>query len=179
MFNFNDENLTEERIMEIAKIDDLPPLRVAINANGYRQSVGFWGKVSIKDGECSAAEMKVIRVLIQQAKASKGVVGVRSLYESVRLTGRFEGKVGVMEELKGKIIPHLDDLSVTCLLGDKVYVNPTLVIGDMDWIDEVVANDEEINLPTIRNVKDSEALIAELKQIKNTVNRLLRTLTGK
>lgn len=36
MFDFNDEKMTDEQIMKVAMQDGLPPLRVAINANGYR-----------------------------------------------------------------------------------------------------------------------------------------------
>lgn len=41
MFDFNEDKLTDEQIMNIAIQDGLPPLRVAINANGYRQSTAF------------------------------------------------------------------------------------------------------------------------------------------
>ena len=42
MFDFNDDKLTVEQVMAVAAQDGLPPLRVAINANGYRQSASFW-----------------------------------------------------------------------------------------------------------------------------------------
>lgn len=34
MFNFDEDKLTDEKVMEVARQDNLPPLRVAINANG-------------------------------------------------------------------------------------------------------------------------------------------------
>lgn len=42
MFDFNEYKLTEEQVIEIAKQDGLPPLRVAINANGYRHVQHIW-----------------------------------------------------------------------------------------------------------------------------------------
>ena len=41
MFDFNEDKLTDDEIMKVAMRDELPPLRVAINANGYRQSQSF------------------------------------------------------------------------------------------------------------------------------------------
>lgn len=45
MFDFIEDKLTDDQIMKIATQDGLLPLRVAINANGYRQSQRFWGSV--------------------------------------------------------------------------------------------------------------------------------------
>lgn len=45
MFDFNEDKITNDEIMKIAVRDGLPPLRVAINANGYRQSQSFWCSV--------------------------------------------------------------------------------------------------------------------------------------
>lgn len=41
MFDFNEDKLTEAQVIKIASQDGLPPLRVAINANGYRHSTAF------------------------------------------------------------------------------------------------------------------------------------------
>ena len=38
MFDFNEDKLTDEQVIEVAMMDGLLPIRVAINANGYRQS---------------------------------------------------------------------------------------------------------------------------------------------
>lgn len=43
MFDFKEDKLTEEQVIEIAKQDVLPPLLVAISANGYCQAQVFWG----------------------------------------------------------------------------------------------------------------------------------------
>ena len=42
MFDFNEDKLSIDQVMAVAAADNLPPLRVAINANGYRQSQSFW-----------------------------------------------------------------------------------------------------------------------------------------
>ena len=42
MFDFNEDKLSVEQVMAIAAAENLPPLRVAINANGYRKSQSFW-----------------------------------------------------------------------------------------------------------------------------------------
>ena len=84
MFDFNEEKLTDEQIMNIAIQDGLPPLRVAINANGYRQTQLLWGKPdasSIYNGSELAVMIKMIR---KMARNGKGVLGVRSLYETAR-----------------------------------------------------------------------------------------------
>ena len=42
MFDFNEDKLSIDQVMAVAAAENLPPLRVAINANGYRQSQSFW-----------------------------------------------------------------------------------------------------------------------------------------
>lgn len=37
----------------------------------------------------------------------------------------------MMLVIKDKLIPELDKMNVTCLIGDKVYVNPALT--DLSW----------------------------------------------
>ena len=44
----------------------------------------------------------------------------------------FSSTPGVMCLLMDDILPNLDMDGITCLIGDKIYVNP-LVIGDENW----------------------------------------------
>ena len=74
------------------------------------------------------AEMnKLIDILIKQGKASKGVVGIRALYEAARKVKPFDGQNGVMQKIKDHLIPMLDEKNYTCLIGEKVYINPRLL----------------------------------------------------
>lgn len=129
MFDFNEDKLTDDQVMEVARQDNLPPLRVAINANGYRASGKYWSKPVC---EMSERDLKVARCVVKLARNGKGVVGSRSLYESVRKLSIFSSTTGVMCLLTDDILPNLDMDGITCLIGDKIYVNP-LVIGDDNW----------------------------------------------
>lgn len=132
MFDFNEEKLTDEQIMKIATEDGLPPLRVAINANGYRQSFKYW---------CSAEEMLRVKLdqklsvvthkIHDQAKRGKGVVGIRSTYEAIRKLHPFVGRNGVMNDLNDNILPALQGAGIICVIGDKIYAHPALVGMDV------------------------------------------------
>ena len=128
MFDFNEDKLTDDQVMEVARQDNLLPLRVAINANGYRQTFKFW---------CSAEEMLRLKLcyrygvvvgrISQQGRKGKGVVGIRSLYEAIRKVQPFVGREGIMHDLKSNIIPALQDAGIVCFIGDKIFVHPALV----------------------------------------------------
>ncbi len=128
MFDFNEDKLTDDQVMEVARQDNLLPLRVAINANGYRQAFKFW---------CSAEEMLrvklshkqsvVVKRISHQGRNGKGVVGIRSLYEAIRKVQPFVGREGIMHDLTNNIIPALQEAGIVCLIGDKIYVHPALV----------------------------------------------------
>lgn len=45
MFNFDTNKLNPQQILDLANAQGISPLRVSINANGYRQSSSFWGEV--------------------------------------------------------------------------------------------------------------------------------------
>lgn len=45
MFNFDTNKLSPQQIIDLANAQNISPLRVAINANGYRQSSSFWSDV--------------------------------------------------------------------------------------------------------------------------------------
>lgn len=128
MFDFNEEKLTEEQIMNIAIQDGLPPLRVAINANGYRQAQLLWGKPdasSIYNGSELAVMIKMIR---KMARNGKGVLGIRSLYEGYRRARRIKGgNARIMARIKDEMIPELEKMNLVCLIGDKIYVHPAII----------------------------------------------------
>lgn len=131
MFDFNEDKLTEAQVIKIASQDGLPPLRVAINANGYRQSTPFWGSVDTSDVYSGDELGVLIKIIRKMGVNGKGVVGVRSVYEGARKVKPFVGRNGVMLLIKDKLIPELDKMNATCLIGDKVYVNPAL--ADLSW----------------------------------------------
>ncbi|GCG54404.1 DUF3987 domain-containing protein [Escherichia coli] len=94
----------------------------------YEQSKTYLSAASSAGHAGDNAEMnKLIDILIKQGKNSKGVVGLRSLYESARKVRPFEGQAGVMAKIKDHLLPMLDEKNYTCLIGDKVYINPRLL----------------------------------------------------
>lgn len=131
MFDFNEDKLTEEQVMQVAMADSLPPLRVAINANGYRQSTAFWGSIDTSEVYSGDELGVLIKIIRKMGVNGKGVVGIRSLYEGARKLKPFAGRDGMMLVIKDKLIPELDKMNVTCLIGDKVYANPALT--DLSW----------------------------------------------
>lgn len=133
MFDFNEDKLTDDQVMEVARQDNLPPLRVAINANGYRQSFKFWP--SAEEMLCVKLSYKygvVVKRISHQGRNGKGVVGIRSLYEAIRKVLPFFGREGIMHDLTNNIIPALQDAGIVCFIGDKIYVHPALVGMDKD-----------------------------------------------
>lgn len=128
MFDFNEEKLTDEQVMNIAIQDGLPPLRVAINANGYRQTQLLWGQPdasSIYNGSELAVMIKMIR---KMARNGKGVLGIRSLYEDARRAKRIKGgNTRLMARIKGELIPELEKMNLVCPIGDKIYVHPAII----------------------------------------------------
>lgn len=131
MFDFDDDKLTDEQVMAVANQDGIPVLRVAINANGYRQSSAFWGPIDTSEVYSGDELGVLIKIIRKMGVNGKGVVGVRSVYEGARKVKPFVGRNGVMLLIKDKLIPELDKMNVTCLIGDKIYVNPALT--DLSW----------------------------------------------
>ncbi|UAV84721.1 hypothetical protein [Escherichia phage P817] len=128
MFDFNEDKLTDEQIMEIATEDGLEPLRVAINANGYRQSQKYWCEVEVmRRANLNREQCVVVEKIWKQATNGKGVVGVRSTYEAIRKVQPFVERNGVMNNLIDNILPSLQDAGIICLIGDKIYAHPYLV----------------------------------------------------
>lgn len=180
MFDFNEDKLTDEQILAVAATDSLPPLRVAINANGYRQSAKLWPSLNeVKDFELDSGTLKVIDIIIKMGLNSKGVLGLRSTYEAVRKVKPFDGRIGVMGEIKDIIIPNLDKIGYTCLIGDKIYINPRLLDGKQDWTYKVKPLEDDFN------IEDSERIVDEIiiKAIEEQIEKLKRKkkylLTGK
>lgn len=75
MFDFTEEKLTDEQIMSIAKQDGIPPLRVAINANGYRQTQRLCGKPDASEVYIDEAKGVLIKLIRKMARNGKGVLG--------------------------------------------------------------------------------------------------------
>lgn len=127
MFDFNEDKLTAEQVMNIARQDGLSPVRIAINANGYRQSTSFWGSIDTSEVYSGDELGVLIKIIRKMGVNGKGVVGVRSIYECARKIRPFVGRSGVMLLIKDKLIPELDKMNVTCLIGDKIYVHPAIL----------------------------------------------------
>lgn len=140
MFDFKYEKMTDDQIMKVAMQVGVPPLRVAITVNGYRQSESFW--CSVVELLCTRLNSKsgvVVRNIHIQSRNGKGVVGIRSIYEALRKVKPFAGLNGVMHDLKNNILPSLQDAGIICLIGDKIYVHPYMVgmhaIEVEEWCD--------------------------------------------
>lgn len=128
MFDFIDEKLSDEKVMEVATRDGLPPLRVAINANGYRQSQKFWcDPKEMLGAKLNYEHGVVIKKIWKQAINGKGVVGIRSVYEAIRKVQPFEDRIGIMIHLRDKILQALQDAGIVCVIGEKVYAHPYLL----------------------------------------------------
>ena len=127
MFNFDEEKLTDEQIMNIAIQDGLPPLRVAINANGYRHAQHLWDQPDASEVYRDEALGVLIKLIRKMARSGKGVVGVKSVHEAARKVKPFEGCNGIMASIKDELIPALDKMNITCLIGDKIYVHPAII----------------------------------------------------
>lgn len=127
MFDFTEEKLTDEQIMSIAKQDGIPPLRVAINANGYRQTQRLWGQPDASEFYIDEELGVLIKIIRKMAMNGKGVLGVRSLYETARKVKPFEGRNGIMVRIKDELIPALEEMNLVCLIGDKIYVHPAII----------------------------------------------------
>ena len=165
MFDFNEDKLTNDEIMKIAMRDGLPPLRVAINANGYRQSQSFW--CSVEELLCAKLDSKsgvVLRKIHGQSRNGKGVVGIRSTYEALRKVHPFVGLGGVMHDMKNNILPSLQDAGIICLIGDKIYVHPYMVgmhaIEVEEWCDNSVVDEHASRLPYHLRYSEKEVEVA-------------------
>lgn len=180
MFDFNEDKLTDEQILAIAAADNLPPLRIAINANGYRQSSKLWPELDeVKDFELDSGTLKIIEILIKQGLNSKGVVGFKSLNNAAIKVDPFEGRSGVTHEIKDVIIPNLDNLGYTCLIGDKIYINPRLLDGKQDWTYKVKPLEDDFNIENCEKIVDEITIKAIDEQIEKLKRKKKYLLIGK
>ena len=127
MFNFDEEKLTDDQIMNIAIQDGLPPLRVAINANGYRHVQHVWGQPDASEVYRDEALGVLINLIRKMARNGKGVVGIKSVHEGARKIKPFVGCVDIMHRIKDDLIPSLEKMNLVCLIGDKIYVHPAII----------------------------------------------------
>lgn len=165
MFDFNEDKLTDDEIMKIAMRDGLPPLRVAINANGYRQSQRFWcGVEGLLSTKLNSKLGVVVRKIHGQSRNGKGVVGIRSTYEALRKVQPFVGLGGVMYDMKNNILPSLQDAGIICLIGDKIYVHPYVVgmhaIEVEEWCNAWDEGEHASRLPYHLRYSEEEVEIA-------------------
>ena len=127
MFDFNEDTLTDEQIMSIAIQDGLPPLRVAINANGYRHVQHLWGQPDASEVYRDEALGVLIKLIRKMAKNGKGVVGIKSVHEGARNIEPFVGCLDIMARIKDELIPALEEMNLVCLIGDKIYAHPAII----------------------------------------------------
>lgn len=180
MFDFNEDKLTDEQILEIAAAENFPPLRVAINANGYRQSAKLWPElVEVKDFELERVTLKIIEIIIKQGMNSKGVVGLRTLCQAARKVKPFDWRSVAMGDIKDVIIPNLDKLGYTCLIGDKIYINPRMLDGKQDWTYKVKLLEDDFNIEDCEMIVDEITIKAIDEQIEKLKRKKKYLLTGK
>jgi len=165
MFDFNEDKLTDDEIMKVAMRDGLPSIRVAINANGYRQSQSFWCDVEeLLSTKLNSKSGVVVCKIHGQSRNGKGVVGIRSTYEALRKVNPFTGLNGVMHDLKNNILPSLQDAGIICLIGDKIYVHPYMVgmhaIEVEEWCDSWDAGEHASRLPYHLRYSEEEVEVA-------------------
>lgn len=127
MFDFNDVKLSREEIVRIAQRNGCSILRVAISSNGYRQTQRLWGKPDASEVYKDEALGVLIKLIRKVARNGKGVLGVRSLYETARKVKPFEGRNGIMVSIKDELIPALEEMNLVCLIDDKIYVHPAII----------------------------------------------------
>lgn len=127
MFDFDERKLTTKEIIKIAVDDGVPVIRVAINANGYKHSQHLWGAVDVSKVYKGSALAVIIENLEIFIKRDIHMITERILYEAVRKVKPFFGREINLEQLiHDELIPELDRLNVTCLIGKKIYINPAL-----------------------------------------------------
>lgn len=127
MFDFNEYKLTDDEIMKIAMLDGLPPLRVAINANGYSHVQHLWGRPDASEVYRDEVLGVLINFIRKIARNGNGLVSVKSVHEWALKIESFLGCLDIMARIKDELIPALDKMNITCLIGDKIYVHPAII----------------------------------------------------
>lgn len=169
MFDFKEDKLTNEQIMDIANADGIPVLRVAINANGYRHVQGFWGEVDTSDVYQGEALALLIELATKIAKGNKGVVRIESLYDSARKVKPFVGSPCVKSVIKDILIPAMDKMNVTCLVGDRVYLHPITL--NPDWHYKFKGRDGK-PAPLPYHLRYTEAEVEEAMEVMRKVKEI-------
>lgn len=160
MFDFSEDKLTIEQVIKIAEQDGIPPLRIAINANGYRQSTPFWGSIDTSEVYSGDDLGVLIKIIRKMGVNGKGVVGVRSVYEGARKVKPFIGRNGVMLLIKDKLIPEIDKMNVTCLIGDKIYIHPAIIEKSWEPEFKVYEGEHPSRLPYHLRYSEEEVEVA-------------------
>lgn len=127
MINFESKRMTGEQIFNESKASGMSPLKVAISANGYRDTFRYWS--STEEMLCVKLSYKygVVVHKIKHLCGNTGMVCVSQLYRQIREIQPFVGRDGIFNDLNNNILPSLQDAGITCLIGDKVFVHPALV----------------------------------------------------
>lgn len=126
MINFEVEKLSDEKIAELAKETGWTPLKVAINANGYRDTFKYWS--STEEMLCVKLSCKygVVVQRIKRISGNHGALNISQLYASVIKVQLFVGRDGIFHDLNNNILPSLQDAGIICRIGDRIYVHPAL-----------------------------------------------------
>lgn len=126
MSYFGSERMTGEQIFNEASKSGMSPLKVAISANGYRDTFKYW---SISE-EMSCVKLSykygVVVHKIKRLCGNTGMVCVSQLYRQIREVIPFVGRDGIYNDLSNNILPSLHDAGIICRIGDKIFVHPAL-----------------------------------------------------
>lgn len=132
MINFESKRMTGEQIFNEAKSSGMSPLKVAISANGYRDTFKFWS--STEEMLCVKLSYKygVVVQRIKRISGNSGMLYAIQLYKQIREVQPFVGRDGIFHDLNNNILPSLQDAGIICRIGDKIYVHPALAGMDND-----------------------------------------------
>ena len=124
--------MTGEQIFNEASKSGMSPLKVAISANGYRDTFKYWS--SSEEMSCVKLSYKygVVVHKIKRLCGNTGMVCVSQLYRQIREVIPFVGRDGIYNDLSNNILPSLQGAGIICRIGDKIYVHPALVGMDKD-----------------------------------------------
>ena len=127
MSYFESKRMTGEQIFNEASKSGMSPLKVAISANGYRDTFKYWS--SSEEMSCVKLSYKcgVVVHNIKRLCGNRGVVYVGQIYRLIRDVQPFLGRDGIFSDLCNNILPSLQDAGIICRIGDKIFVHPALV----------------------------------------------------
>ena len=127
MSYFGSERMTGEQIFNEASKSGMSPLKVAISANGYRDTFKYWS--SSEEMLCVKLSYKygVVVHKIKRLCGNTGMVYVSQLYRQIREVIPFVGRDGIYNDMSNNILPSLQDAGIICRIGYKIFVHPALV----------------------------------------------------